>query len=234
MSIFRFKQFAIQQQHSAAKVGTDGVLLGAWAPLDHHPKTVLDIGAGTGLISLMIAQRAEKSEITALEIDEKAYQECGSNFKTSPWAERLHIEHSSLQDFKTSKKFDLIISNPPFYTETYFAKDIIRNRARNAQHLPFETLMHSTSGLLSKTGVFSVIIPFKEEKNLIQLAEKHELFPFRVLHVKGNLNSPFKRSLLAFSKWSQNMDIQTLIIEKERHHYTKEYIELTKDFYLKM
>jgi len=233
---FKFKQFAIEQDQCAMKVGTDGVLLGAWATLDQHPFSILDIGAGTGLIALMCAQRSNAELIDALEIDENAYEQCVANFENSPWGDRLFCYHASLEEFadEIDDKYELIISNPPFYSEDYKSKDSQRDLARFADAMPFDHLVMSASKLLDKNGRFAVIIPFKDEQTCIDLASEHSLFPNRILHVKGNPDSEKKRSLIEFSFNEEPIDIEELTIETGRHEYTPDYIKLTKDFYLKM
>lgn len=237
MSVFQFKQFSIQQDKTAMKVGTDGVLLGAWAPVAHDPYNVLDIGAGTGLISLMLAQRCGAEQIDGLEIDADAHEECVENFEASPWGDRLFCYHASLDDFmeEWEEEYDLIVSNPPFYTEDYTSGDAQRDAARFTTALPFQDLLEASGIILSENGVLAVIIPFKEEANFVALAREEGLFPFKITHVKGTPKSEIKRSLMAFSRFETN-DIATneLVIETARHQYTSDYIELTKDFYLKM
>jgi len=233
---FKFKQFEIQQDQCAMKIGTDAVLLGAWTSLKNNPFSVLDIGAGTGVLSLMLAQRSKAQLIDAIEIDDSAYEQCVNNFENSPWSDRLFCYHASLDEFanEIEQQYDLIISNPPFYSEDYKTTNEQRDLARFSEALPFDHLLESISKLLSEDGVFSVIIPFKEETKFITLALEFKLFPNRMLHVKGNPLSDIKRSLLEFSFTKSNIKIDTLIIETERHQYTQNYIDLTKDFYLKM
>ena len=233
MSTFRFKQFQITQNRAAAKVGTDAVLLGAWTPIINEPKRILDIGAGTGVISLMMAQRTQNAEITAVEIDLEAFREAKLNFEASPWGNRLNCLKSDIKTVFFSSYFDLIVSNPPFYTEKTFAPNNRRNVARNTSNLNFSDLIEKVNSLLSPEGVFSVIIPFKEEKTLCELAEKNNLFPIKKTHVRGNENAPIKRSLIAFGREQKKSIPKELIIEVERHIYTQEYKELAKDFYLK-
>ncbi|NCO63375.1 MAG: methyltransferase [Flavobacteriales bacterium] len=218
------------------KIGTDAVLLGAWTSLKNNPFSVLDIGAGTGVLSLMLAQRSKAQLIDAIEIDDSAYEQCVNNFENSPWSDRLFCYHASLDEFanEIEQQYDLIISNPPFYSEDYKTTNEQRDLARFSEALPFDHLLESISKLLSEDGVFSVIIPFKEETKFITLALEFKLFPNRMLHVKGNPLSDIKRSLLEFSFTKSNIKIDTLIIETERHQYTQNYIDLTKDFYLKM
>jgi len=233
---FQFKQFTIEQDKTAMKVGTDGVLLGAWVQLVDNPFSMLDIGTGTGLIALMLAQRSNAELIDAIELNDNAYEQAVENFENSDWGDRLFCYHSSFDEFtnEIDDTYDLIISNPPFYTSTY--KDVPKDRAmaRHAESLPYKELLAGVSKLLVAHGSCAFIIPFEEETNFILLAKENKLFPTRITHVKGTENSKFKRSLLQFSFTEKTIEQTALIIEIERHKYTKEYIELVKDFYLKM
>lgn len=233
---FKFKEFTVQQDQCAMKIGTDGVLLGAWTPLDSNPFAVLDIGAGTGVLSLMLAQRSQAQVIDSLEIDGAAYEQCVNNFEASPWADRLFCYHADLAEFteEIEDKYDLIICNPPFYTEDYKTDNAQRDLARFTDAMPFEHLVSSASHLLSEDGIFSVVIPFKEEADFIRLASKVNLFVNTILHVKGTPTSEVKRSLMTFSFRESDTTTKELIIETARHQYTEDYINLTKDFYLKM
>lgn len=234
--MFQFKQFTIQQDRTAMKVGTDGVLLGAWAPVGHNPFSILDIGAGTGLIALMLAQRSHAEQIDALEIDGDAYEQCVENFEDSPWADRLFCYHAGLDEFmeEPEDEYDLIVANPPFYTEDYTSGNEQRDKARFAEAMPFEDLTEAASILLSHTGVFAVIIPYKEEAKFIALAQKEGLHPFKITRVKGTPTTEIKRSLIAFIRTEQETVIDEMVIEIARHQYTPEYTALTQDFYLKM
>jgi tRNA1Val (adenine37-N6)-methyltransferase len=237
MPDFRFKRFSIQQDKCAMKVGTDGVLLGAWAPLSNNPYTILDIGAGTGVIALMLAQRSGAEQIDALEIDADAYEQCVDNFEASPWGDRLFCYHAGLDEFmeEPEEEYDLIVSNPPFYTEDYNSGDAQRDTARFAESMPFEDLAEAAGLLLSETGILAVILPYKEEAGFIALAEAEALYLLKITRVKGTPESDIKRSLLAFSrKQTDSITIDELVIETARHQYTSEYTALTKDFYLKM
>ena len=237
MSKFQFKQFSIDQDRCAMKIGTDGVLLGAWTPLVHNPNSILDIGTGTGIIALMLAQRSEAGQIDAIEIDEDAYEQAVDNFENSPWGETLFCFHAGLDEFveEPEDEYDLIVSNPPFYTEDYYSNNEQRDLARFADAMPFEDLIEAAALLLSEDGIFSVIIPFKEEEQFIVLANEYELYPMKITRVKGTPTSEIKRSLLALSRnENTNPQMDELVIETARHIYTPEYIELTKDFYLKM
>ena len=234
--MFQFKQFSINQDKTAMKVGTDGVLLGAWAAVVHNPYSILDIGTGTGLIALMLAQRSGAEHIDALEIDADAFEQAVENFEESPWNDRLFGFHASLDDFMDEledEEYDLIVSNPPFYSENVTSGDESRDIARQSQSLPFEDLIEASSVLLSDTGVLCVIIPFKEEGRFTALATEHDLHLTKITRVKGTPESEIKRSLMAFSRVKPDAVLETeLVIETSRHVYTEMYQELTRDFYL--
>ncbi len=235
--MFQFKQFSVQQDRCAMKVGTDSVLLGAWCPLDNNPFSVLDVGAGTGILSLMIAQRSQAEQIDALEIDEEAYEQCVENFENSPWGDRLFCFHAGLNEFveEPEDEYDLIISNPPFYTEDYKTENTQRDLARFQEAMPFEHLVEAADLLLSENGIFAVIIPYKEEAKFIDLCAEVELYPVKVTRVKGTPTTEIKRSLLAFKRYElSTLTADELVIEMNRHEYTDDYIHLTRDFYLKM
>ena len=237
MSIFQFKQFSVNQDQTAMKIGTDGVLLGAWTPIDNNPKSVLDIGTGTGIIALMLAQRSTAEQIDALEIDESAYEQAVENFEGSPWGDRLFCFHAGLDEFidDPEDEYDLIVSNPPFFSEDYRSANEQRDLARFQEAMPFEELVEAADLLLSENGIFSVIIPFNEEDRFIELCAEVELFPIKVTRVKGTQNTKIVRSLLAFKRYELSvLTADELVIEISRHEYTPEYISLTKDFYLKM
>jgi tRNA1Val (adenine37-N6)-methyltransferase len=235
--MFQFKQFSLEQDKCAMKIGTDGVLLGAWTPIENNPNSVLDIGTGTGIIALMLAQRSSANQIDALEIEDKAYEQATDNFENSPWNDRLFCFHAALDEFveEPEDEYDLIVSNPPFYTEDYKSENEQRDLARFSDAMPFEDLIEAAALLLSENGIFSVIIPFKEEEHFIDLCAEVELYPVKATRVKGSPKTPIVRSLLAFKRYELSvLEADELIIEINRHEYTDEYIELTKDFYLKM
>ena len=175
--MFQFKKFNIQQDKTAMKVGTDAVLLGAWTPISHNPESILDIGTGTGLIALMLAQRTNALQIDAFDIDENAYEQAADNFENSPWNDRLFCFHAGLDEFmeEPEDEYDLIVCNPPFYSEDYKSGDSARDTARFSDAMPFGDLIEAANLLLSEAGIFSVIIPYKEEANFIVLANDFEL-----------------------------------------------------------
>jgi tRNA1Val (adenine37-N6)-methyltransferase len=235
--MFQFKQFSVNQDKCAMKVGTDGVLLGAWCPVENNPKTILDIGTGTGIIALMLAQRTNANQIDAIEIDENAYEQATENFENSTWSDRLFCYHAGLDELidEPEDEFDLIVSNPPFYSENVKTGFENRDIARFQDAMPFEELIEAADLLLSENGVFAVIIPNKEEEKFIDLCAAVELFPIKITRVKGTPTTAIVRSLLAFKRYELSvLTTDELIIEINRHEYTNDYINLTKDFYLKM
>ncbi len=235
-SSFKFKQFTIQQDRCAMKIGTDGVLLGAWVSLENKPQRILDIGVGTGIIALQLAQRCEAEIIEAVEINPDAFEQCVENFENSPWENRLFCYHASIQEFakESNKKQDLIITNPPFYSENSKTKNEARDTARFTNALSFKKLIEVVSNLLSEEGVFALILPKKEEEKFITLALEFGLFPKRICRVQGTVTSEIKRSLLEFSFERIEPRIEHFTIEISRHNYTNSYISLVRDFYLKM
>jgi len=233
---FKFKQFTVKQDRCAMKIGTDGVLLGAWVPISNEVTSVLDIGAGTGVIALMAAQRSNAELIDALEIDEGAYEQAVDNFEASPWGDRLFCYHASFQEFvqEIEDTYDLLISNPPFYAEDYKSANAERDLARFQDALPLDHLIIGAVKLLSEQGKLALIIPFKEEEQLLAIAKQVGLFPEKITRVKGTPTSEVKRSMLLLGFKENDMVINELVIENARHQYTEEYSDLTKEFYLKM
>ncbi|MCF6296824.1 MAG: methyltransferase [Flavobacteriaceae bacterium] len=233
---FHFKQFTIHQNKTAMKVGTDGVLLGAWVDLYQNPTSILDIGTGTGLIALQLAQRSFCETIDAVEIEPNAFEQAVGNFESSDWGDRLFCYHASLEEFanEIDDTYDLIVSNPPFFNNTYKKLEQNRALARHTESLNFPNLLQATAKLLSKTGNCAFIIPYQEEVNFLKLAVNNNLFPQKITRVKGNSHSNFKRTLLQLSFTQTQPRKDELIIEIERHIYTEAYKSLVEGFYLKI
>ncbi|HBL76538.1 MAG: hypothetical protein A2W90_00520 [Bacteroidetes bacterium GWF2_42_66] len=232
---FRFKQFTISQEKSAMKVGIDGVLMGAWASAG-NPSKILDIGTGTGLIALMMAQRLPAASIDAVEIDAAACEEAQFNFGQSPWNDRLRLFQISFQQFseQSDTEYDLIVSNPPFFENSVKVKTASRKLARNSENLSLDELFAGAVKILSGNGVFAVIFPFQRFNEMISMASKNGLFMKRFVNIKPNPEKPFHRVMAEFSKSEGLISEEELIIESMKHDdYTEDYRALTRDFYLK-
>ena len=215
------------------KVGTDGVLLGAWADVA-GAASILDAGAGTGLIALMLAQRSPAT-IVAVEIDDEAYREACFNVSQSPWPGRIEVRHAAFQDFaaQTTQKFDLLVSNPPFFENDLPAPDRQRSTARHNHLLPFDELLAGAAKLLSANGKLAVILPSRQADNFIPKAREQELYLVRNTLVKANPAKAPHRCLLEFSPVPGLLREELLVIENGRHHdYTEAYKQLTREFYL--
>lgn len=231
---FQFKQFTVRHDKCAMKVGTDGVLLGAWAPVQ-NAKYILDVGAGSGLISLQLAQRNPWASITSIEIDPAAAAQAKENIQSSPWSDRMEVICSDFRDYHAENKFDLIVSNPPYFVDALKCPDNQRCMARHTNELNYELLFGHSTHLLSEQGIISVIIPSEVEKTVIDTAWKYQLYPYRCLRVFTKPGKPYRRVLLAFSRQEVSCTEDSLYIEGEKHgKFTSEYISLTKEFYLKM
>jgi len=230
---FKFKQFTIYQEKCAMKVGTDGVLLGAWATCE-SVQQVLDIGTGTGLISLMIAQRSN-AMIDGIEIDTLASKQAKENVQKSPWTDRINIINKSFQDFinYADKKYDLIVSNPPYFQNSLFATDQKRTDARHNSNLELQELLVGAKSLMSSGGTLSIILPYLEGNMFILKASELGLFCVRQTKVLPKPGRDPKRLLLEFMQIKKPLVEQEIIIElNKRHEYSEAYKNLTKDFYL--
>lgn len=230
---FKFKQFTVWHDKCAMKVGTDGVLLGAWAPVD-RVKQILDVGTGTGLISLQLAQRKPDACITAIEIDEAAAQQADENVARSAWNNRIKVVCCDFANFQAENKFELIVSNPPYFVDALKCPDDQRRLARHTETLNYELLFRKSANLLSEQGILGIIIPSEAEKNVIDTAWKYHLFPARRLNVFTKPGKPCRRVLLAFSFQDARCLEDNLYIEIEHNRFSPEYIALTREFYMKM
>ncbi len=231
---FAFKQFIINQDKCAMKVGTDAVLLGAWV-FPNGSKQILDIGTGTGVVALMLAQKTE-AHIDAIDIDKNAFNQASENVSESKFSNQIFVIHSSLQDYSkiAGKKYNLIVTNPPYFEQSLKSSDEQRSFARHADVLPFEELIEGVIKLLEIKGKFCVILPTLEAEKFRALAQKKGLFLSKLLRVKSKVNKDTdKRHLMQFEFTPTEFSEKTIAIElDERHQYTDDYKQLTKDYYL--
>lgn len=232
---FRFKQFTIEQEQAAMKVGTDGVLLGAWASVPGPGSRVLDVGTGTGLIALMIAQRSRDVWVDALEIDPSSARQAKENIQNSPWEDRMNCKHSSFQDYASQCKYqyELIICNPPFFSASTKAPSKEKNLARHDDSLSLRDLIKSSLSLMKATTVISLILPLDKEAQALDLILEHQMYckrRTRVIPAPGKLAN---RVLMEFSPTPGKCREDDITIETgERHRYSDRYKSLTEDFYL--
>lgn len=227
MKPFRFQQFSIQQSKDVFRVGTDGVLLGAMCTT--NAGKILEVGTGTGLISLMLAQRNLQSNILALDINKDAVELAHHNFKNSIFSERLKAELIDFKKFKSQEKFDIIVSNPPFFEENTSNKDVL---ARQKIELEFDDLIKKSSENLSEVGVFSVIIPSFCADEFIDLALDYKFSLVRKFNIFGIEGGALKRNILEFSLSQKPLEISDFVIEKSPRKYSDQYLNLTKDFHV--
>lgn len=233
MKVFRFKQFTVCQDHAAMKVGTDSDLLGALA---HGGRRILDIGTGTGVLALMMAQRFGDAQIAAVEIDDKAIVDAKANFDASPWGDRIKLTHSSFQDYaeeQPPQSFDALICNPPYFEKSLECPDVSRTTARHASSLPFDVLVESAYRLLADGGVFSVILPpevyesFDAECHTVGFVQKMRYEIHTVPH------KPVKRYVIVYLRgWVEAPRAQTCCMHNPDLTYTEWYGGIMSDFLL--
>ena len=233
--VFKFKNFEIKQDQCTMKVGTDGVILGAIAPIE-GVNSILDIGSGSGLICLMLAQRADKATVIGVEVEPKAFGQSVENGQKSPWNNRIHFENESIQDFSkfSDKSFDLIVSNPPFFSGGTFSYNQERNNVRHTIKLPNGDLLQSARKLLNKGGKFVVILPVMEGLRFKDMAKTYRLFCTEEIIIKGKESKSDERLVLTFEQ-EEGSEIKKsqLIVYNEDESYHADFVNLTKDFYLK-
>ncbi|MFY9309758.1 MAG: methyltransferase [Bacteroidia bacterium] len=230
---FVFKQFKIHQDKCAMKVGTDAVLLGAWVNAA-NVKTILDIGTGTGIISLMLAQKSQ-ALIDAIDLDRNAYMQAQENIGSCKWSDRIQVHHISLQQYaiNAKHKYDLIVSNPPYFVDSSKALEESRTNARHTDQLSFADLLNGVLKLLGPGGKFHVILPTKESQLFREMAEEHKLYLTKLTRVITRTDKPEKRLLMKFEFTKKPLEEDSITIEQdERHSYTDQYKELTKDYYM--
>lgn len=244
-TVFRFKQFAVVNRLSAMKVGTDGVLLGAWALCTSEnptasntspsPRRILDVGCGTGLIALMMAQRFPSADVFAIELDTASADEASANFEASPWADRLHLIQGDFLQAKIKQEFDLIVSNPPFFTNGLVAPDQARHQARHESALPLASLIKRSLPILSPTGKIALVLPadrLQELSAILQNSICSELTLSRVCMVSTVPTKPPRRLLAELDRQALSPSAEQLSIHDGNGCFTQRYINLTKDFYL--
>ena len=231
---FAFKQFIIKQDKCAMKVGTDAVLLGAWV-LPNGSKQILDIGTGTGVIALMLSKKTE-AHIDAIDIDEEAVLQAKQNALDSKFSNQITVTHTSLQEYSkiSTQKYNLIVTNPPYFEQSLKSTDEQRSHARHADVLPFEELLDGVLKLLDEKGKFCLILPTLEAEKFRALAEKKGLHLSKLLRVKSRVDKDVdKRHLMQFEVKPTEFSEKTISIEEEvRHQYTDDYKDLTKDYYI--
>lgn len=227
-----FKQFKVEHDRCAMKVSTDGILLGAWAKLTNGQRA-LDIGTGTGLLALMCKQRAVNLAITAVEIDESAYQQAKQNIAQSPWPE-IALYHQSIQYFETQAPFDMVISNPPYFNNSLKGDNTARNTARHTDGLSFTQLISTFKRLTHDAALFNLILPCSEAQQFIAQAAGQGLYLQRHCLVQTKKTKPATRSLMCFGYQQVSCQKQHLIIHNDEGQYSDDYVALCKDFYLKM
>jgi len=229
--MFRFKQFAIRQENAAMKVGTDGALLGAWSDVS-KANNILDIGTGTAIIAMMVAQRNSTAAITAIEIDEKALIDANFNVENCPWTNRIKIIQSSLQEFTPTLKFDSIISNPPFFENSLKSNSRSKIKARHTDSLHYSDILNFASIHLSNIGVLHLILPVENAKKCIETAIEGGFYLKRICKVHPVPNKNAHRFVFELTKNATPTISESLIIETgKRHDYSLDYIALTKAFY---
>jgi len=230
MSFFQFKQFSIKQSDSAMKVGTDSMILGSL--IDSSDKKVgLDIGAGTGVLSLMVIQQNVSIVIDAVEIDDLASTECQFNFNNSPWFNRLSISKLNFSDFTTEKKYDLIFSNPPYYATSNLNKDYREAQAKHENSLPVQVVLQKVNQSLSRDGDFWVIIPFSESEKWVSIAESNGLRIKTKFSIKGKPGKEMNRIILCFNRSAKSSEEKEFVVRNLDNSYSEEYIELTRNYH---
>jgi len=228
MKPFRFQQFSIQQSKDVFRVGTDGVLLGAMCNVK-NAKKILEIGTGTGLISLMLAQRNVSAKISAIDINENAVKLASENFRNSIFNENLKVELKDFKNFETNENFDLMVCNPPFFEENASAKDVL---ARQQVELNFRNLVEKSTEIITKKGILSIILPSEAATDVKSLTEEFNLYLVREINIYGIEGGNLKRNILEFSLAQKPLEISDFVIEKSPRKYSDQYLNLTKNFHV--
>lgn len=231
MSVFKFKQFEVDQSGCAMKINTDGVLIGAMAK-HSAPKNILDIGTGTGVIALMLAQRYPEAKVHAIEIDQLAAAAANKNFENSIFSERLSVDHISISDFHSSQQFDLIVSNPPFFVNDLKNKEERKGIARHADENFFELLVRQSNTLLSEKGILYLILPLKQALEVISEAAKYQLSLAHRINIHSDENKPAFRQIIGLSRAGETLVETSFYIYESQAKHTPGYKEILSDFFL--
>lgn len=230
MSVFQFKHFSVKQSDSAMKVGTDAMLLGAFIETEEK-KSALDIGTGTGVLALMLAQKNETLQISAIDIDELSAKEALINFQNSSWTNRLNLHHADFLSFETEKQYDLIVSNPPYFSTTNENKDERKAQARHISSLEIKPFINKVSALLSPNGHFWIIIPYNDVDLWYSQITANDLHIAKRINIIGKEGNEPIRCILKMNKNAFLHKPETFCIRTADNKYTQEYIDLTKDFH---
>lgn len=232
MSIFWFKQFSVQNKESAMKVNTDSVLLGAWSEIPKNAIHGLDIGSGTGLLALMLAQRNANLKIFGIEIEKNAFEESKTNFKNSPWKNRLKAEHVSLQQYVPKSKFDVIICNPPFFINDLKSSNKQKNFARHSDSLSQKEIITFVENRLTSNGIFSLILPKLESEIFLEQIIDSKLNLIKIANIKPNKEKKVNRIMMSFGLDSKFIKEETFCVYQEKGIYSERHKQLTCEFYL--
>jgi tRNA1Val (adenine37-N6)-methyltransferase len=229
---FRFKRFTVRHDSSTMKVGTDAVLLGAWTEVKPAQR-ILEIGTGSGVIALMLAQRSDDSiKIDAIEMHADSVTQAKENIQRSPWPEKINVHCTRLQFWQPQQKYDLIVSNPPYFSNSLLPSEAIRGNARHSISLPPSELITFSKSLLNADGRIALVLPFKEGLEIIDEAKRHQLHLTKKVAVFSRHGKPQERWLLEFSKREYPTSVSNLILLTEGNHRSEDYTQLTSDFYL--
>jgi tRNA1Val (adenine37-N6)-methyltransferase len=232
MAVFNFKKFAVCDDGSTMKVGTDAVLLGAWVKVD-GAATLLDIGTGSGLIALMLAQRSdEKAIIDAVELQADAAAQAAVNVANSPWPGKVIVHNARIQEYRPQVRYNVIVSNPPYFTNSLRPPSLDRTRARHDAALTPQELSLSAASLLSTEGAFSLILPLSESDSFVMCAVRNNLFLARMTRFFSRHGKAQERALMEFRRQPSSLQEDSLVLYKSGTKWTDKYWELTNDFYL--
>ena len=229
---FKFKQFTVYQDRTAMKVCTDSCLFGAWIKIDDKVKSILDIGTGTGLLSLMLAQRFA-ADIHAVEIDENAHEQATQNIKSSPWHERISLEHGDIRNLPVSRKYDLIVCNPPFYQNDMHSFQQEEKIAKHSLHLSFSDLITAINDHLKKDAEFAILLPYSRKEEFEKVAHLHGYHPTQTISIRQTPDHNFFRFAGVFKRNSSKECIhEEMTIKDENGDYSHHAIQLLKPYYL--